>query len=615
MTTTLAIFSNAQPNLSQIDGNITTSVPDIQYSSSMETYDIWMNKTYDGEPDIIEMSGSYSDSYSYSNSYSGWYNSTYPDVWIEKETTCDYTETYTHSQNTSIIGNLSNHMILDVYRVDVAYGDNLNLVWMALKNGTQILEQKIYNFSAVCQYEQNYTREYTYTTRLYNNTTDELIDTIYETETVNGNYSGVSIMDDMFQDGDNWTKMRSETIFSMPLILTMQFYTTQNNEEIAMADLIQGQYYFYNDTDEDGIYSLGENETLSTFNMYENAEFQGYMTPYVSAVNLTLITGNSTHSSPHPSWNIPYINMPSNLSVSEMVGNVSFTQPHRVGNTVSWDIEYLEYPIAASVSDKPGKGMMGLFFDAQYQTYLPNMLGFETPPEYEQCSPGDFSYGFDYTIDQDKSDLDYTLGTPKISNASFYNAVQGLGLSIPHYTYFISSETINQTANNAITRPEDLFGFEIGGSPIALLDMANPLKKNYTLYDYPNTGDTTELESIGGTVNQLITSAKSQKVSTGIGGGDYSCLIYALENEVEGDENFEQFTGLYTIATQNYPTWSGEKMVHDPTFTVYYKEQSSSSLISFVPPQDSGQINSYLVIPLFATVVITVSIIIKRSKR
>jgi len=615
MTSSLAITKELDSNYKILTSDISVSDEEIQFSWSEDTLEFWMNETYEGDSQIQNVSGSYSDSYTYTHSYEGYYNSTYDDVWIEKETICQFTETYSQTQNFTIIGNLSNHLLLDVYRVDVKYGDNLNLTWVALKNGTQIGEQKIYNYSIKLVYEQNYTRDYIYKTKIYNKTTNELLDTIIDNpDPVTGNYSGESYIPDLFSDGDNWTKVEGEAKFSMPIILSMQFFNSQNDTKVALADLIQGQYYIYNDTDNDGIYSIGENETLTTFDMCENAEFQGIMTPYVGYLNINTSTGNSTHSSPSQFFNIPLTEMPTDISVSDILGNISFTKPQKIGDIISWDIEYSEYPIAAAVADKPGKGMYGvLLYDRRYYTFLTNMPA--NIPKYEKCSPGNFSYGFDYFINQNEANLDYSLGISKLSNNSFYDAVQGLGLSLPHYTYFISSETINQTANNAITRPEDLFGFEIGDSLIAQLDMSNPLKKNYTLYDYPETGNKTELESFGGTVNQLVTSSESQKVSAVIGAGDYSAITYALENEIEGDPAFENFTGLYTMATQNYLVWSGEKLEHDPTFTVYFKESTSPSWIPFIPSQESNQINWYLVIPLFATIVITVSVIAIKIKR
>ncbi|MBD3351420.1 MAG: hypothetical protein GF364_08030 [Candidatus Lokiarchaeota archaeon] len=605
----------------EANNEILQSADNIQFNSIIETYDFWLNFSYDGTPQTFNFSGSYSDIYTYTSSYAGYYNSTYPDVWIEQETICNFTETSSQNMTIIMVGNISNHLILDVYRVDVSYGVNLDLIWLALRNGTQIAEQTFYNYSSYNSFEQNYTREYTYTTKLYDEYNGTLLDTIIELDTEKGNYSDTLYNPDGFSDGNNWTKMSVESQFSMPLILSMQFFKSQNNVDVAFADLIQGKYYIYNDTDDDGIYSLGENKTLISLDMYSNAEFQGYMHPYVGNIKINTTTGNETHSAPHSFFpSIPTTYMPSEVKVSDIVNNISFSNPELIGNKVSWDINYAEYPVAATVTDEPGMGMMGFMNNPKYSTFMTELVTFDQPA-YDKCSPGNFSYGFDYAIEQEKADLDYTIGISKLSNESFYNACQGLGLSLPHYTYFISSETINKTADNVVTRPEDLFGFEIGGSSIAQLDMANPLKKNYTLFDYPKEGNITEHESFGGTVNQLITSAENQQGGGGMGGGDFSNMIYALEGEVESNPTFDNFTGLFTMATQNYPVWSGRKMIHDPTFTVFYKGSSdpntgsSFGILSFLLPQDTGGINSYLVIPLFATVVITVSIIAIKSNR
>ncbi|MBD3351829.1 MAG: hypothetical protein GF364_10120 [Candidatus Lokiarchaeota archaeon] len=90
-----------------------------------------------------------------------------------------------------------------------------------------------------------------------------------------------------------------------------------------------------------------------------------------------------------------------------------------------------------------------------------------------------------------------------------------------------------------------------------------------------------------------------------------------MQFATQNDTAFEDYTGRLTMATMNYPTWSGEKLVHDPTFIVFHGN----------PPQENSfpwflfgggaeeSINSYLYVPLFATLVITVAIIAKKSRR
>jgi hypothetical protein len=49
-------------------------------------------------------------------------------------------------------------------------------------------------------------------------------------------------------------------------------------------------------------------------------------------------------------------------------------------------------------------------------------------------------------------------------------------------------------------------------------------------------------------------------------------LVFSLEDEVKNDPLLGQAANpskLFTIETQNYPTWDGNMIYHDPSFKVY----------------------------------------------
>jgi hypothetical protein len=185
-------------------------------------------------------------------------------------------------------------------------------------------------------------------------------------------------------------------------------------------------------------------------------------------------------------------------------------------------------------------------------------------------SPGDFNYQFDYNLSESQADLDFTLSLSKISNESFYNAVQGLGLCLPHHNFFVASFDINEVDPVELTVPSDLFTFESNGSTVAEINMINPAKKNYTLYDFPELGTNTEMESAGGSLHKLLVADSEQ---TGNVGDPFTNLIYTIKEIAEADPTFTIADDLYKIETQNYPLWNGEKLVHDPTLTIYYDPQ------------------------------------------
>ena len=188
---------------------------------------------------------------------------------------------------------------------------------------------------------------------------------------------------------------------------------------------------------------------------------------------------------------------------------------------------------------------------------------------YQQSSPGNYSFGFNYKIGKEEANLDYTINLPKLTNDTIYNAVQDMGLTMPHYTYFMSSYEVEKMTNNDLSLPTDLFNFNMGATPIAEIDMMNPAKKNYTLHDFPSVGANSEFESKGATVSEFVIQS-SQSIGTSILFSPFLSTIFTLEDHIDDNPAFQNFNKLFSIETVNYPTWSGEKLTHDPTFTVFF---------------------------------------------
>ena len=82
---------------------------------------------------------------------------------------------------------------------------------------------------------------------------------------------------------------------------------------------------------------------------------------------------------------------------------------------------------------------------------------------------------------------------------------------------------------------------------------------------------------------------------------------------MEADPTFTIVDDLYQIETQNYPLWNGEKLIHDPTLTIYYKPQVSEEDPSELP--GPAVIPGFNLYAIFAVASVVVSIlIIKRRK-
>ena len=520
-----------------------TSAPTFSWQET--TYDYSLHRDWDGISTVINYSGSYSDVF---NTNTGFYNET-DQTWIEEVRTHDYSANYSFFSNATKKGYIDINMSLDVYRVDVQYGDAVDLIWMALKQGTlemdTLLEQLEKDYSYFEEYYTDIESEFT----KYNLTTWEVIETWTGTFNETGEHN-------MTRDGDliNYNNFYAYDLeFSLPLILTMQVYTTAKKDKIGWADSFW-EFIVYKDIDQNNIYSAGKtsNPPTSGFSIYSSDEMCGFVRPmawdYQYYQEITY---------PAPSNATMYFNIPFDKSVSEIASTIQFTPPNiSTDNIISWDVEYPQFPIYTSIYDDDK--------DPSEAYYTP------TNATQAQMSPGDFNYHFDYNLSESKADFDFTLSLPKITNEDFYNATQGYGLSLPHYNFFVTSFDINEVDPVELTVPSDLFTFESNGTTVAEINMINPVKKNYTLYNYPELGIDTSMESTGGSLHRLLLEDSKQSDNAG---NPFINLIYTIKDIAEADPTFTIADDLYHVETQNYPVWNGEKLVHDPTFTIYYDPQ------------------------------------------
>jgi len=571
------------------------------YSWSETIYSIDQVTIWDEEPQIMEYDGSYS--YTNTHSYSYDYNSTH---YCEITSIGEYFSEYDSYTNMSITGNMSQQMDLNVYRVDVSYDNNsdgitdLQLIWMAIKDATWYFDYWITDEAQTYNLKGNNYHNCTIITKIRNKTDNTVDFTSIDYDEGWDNYSFV-------YDYSSYSLGIIQHIsfsinFTIPTILTMQIYATETGDMVAWADMFYN-YIVYDDKDYDGIYSAGEGSASNLYNMFTSDEFVGIMMPAAieEVGTIQTININNPAASP-PAYNFE-MHFPSDKTISEIASQIIFNPPMAgSGNEISWSIEYPEYPTYAMIMNTSYNYM---HLSASPYLYMSSFDGI-----YAKSSPGNYSYGFNYNINPNKADLDFTIGLSKISNNTFYNATQGFGLSLPHYTYFMGSKAINSGVNNIISKPENLQNFIMGSLSIAEINMIKPMKKNYTLYDYPTIGVDSSYESIGATVSKVTTSGDEQNFGPMSGSDPFMSVVFSLEDIIAGDPRFVNFESYYTVTTQNYPTWSGNKLVHDPTFTAYYGLASRAS-------RGEEIINGFLFIPLIATSAITIVILARtfRKKR
>ena len=205
---------------------------------------------------------------------------------------------------------------------------------------------------------------------------------------------------------------------------------------------------------------------------------------------------------------------------------------------------------------------------------------------------------------------------PRLSDVDFFNAVDNLSLAFPHYTFFLSSANIEELGNPVVTIPSDIFQFEVGGAQVAEINMEED-KKYYSLMDYPDLGKNRTFEAIGSTISKLVGNELENNPTTPRNW--FVDTIFTLQDLdlVKLDPRFSSAISLYNVEIQNYPTWSGYELIHDPTLTIYHNGTSAPQQenpdipdLPDVPGAISGY-NLYIFAGIFG--VITTVIVRKRK--
>ena len=514
--------------------------PSISYSFGLTTYSTEIIEVWDGESYIIDDAGSYSGTFNYTFGYEN--NS----CWIEEERKVTYSTDYSFFQNTTITGNKTLSMNVDVYGINVSYGDIIDLTWMAVKNGTLTWDRylrnslKIYNFSVNSLKTTNTTyKKYDLANRVI--LLDEWNDITVVPDVWSQSGTEAEVGDDSTIEHEKF-----DVKFTTPLIMLYQIYTTNEGEKVAWSEML-GELVVYDDKDKNSIYSAAEGIATNSFDYYTSDEYVGYMFPHAYEMN-------SFHEiiytdEPWKSFNgTSRVSYPVDKSIEEISDAIEFTEPTKQGNIVSWDIHYPDFPLIVALDT---------FNSIVNSTYA-------------NTSPGNYSYGFEYDIKATEADLSLTTELPKISNSTLYDAVQGYGLAMPHYSYFVSSTEIEKAQDLVITVPNNRFKFLANNNEVAQISMSNPNKTAYTLFDYPELGNQSVYDAIGSTVSNMIVYSIENVPSTRT--QVYTDVIFSLDSYVQNDPDFVVNSSLFSIETQNYPVWSGEKLVHDPVFTAYYGE-------------------------------------------
>ncbi len=560
--------------ISLVSGQEPLKPEDIKYDWSLETFSAQVGKVWNNDTFLMNETGTFNEVFNYSRGYA-----ISDTEWIEEESVFTYNVNYSYFSNLSLFGDYALTVNLDVYKVDISYGTSVFFVWVALKNGTFSAEYNIYSVTHDFRHENSFYKKTETTYKKYNSTTMELLDTWNETSEDNGSW-----LSEDAPESDYTIHQTIDMEFSMPLILTFQVYETQNGEKVAWADMIS-DFYIFEDVDKNGVYSVGETSNAQNqFRMSTSDELRGIFMPW--AFNYTLHTD---YWSPETSFNdTNNYKFPIDREVNDFGDSIQFTPPQLVDNEIEWDILYPDFPIYGFVQTEDD--------------------WFTCGPNYTDSSPGNFSYGYNYEITNETADLDLTARLPRLSDVDFFNAVDNLSLAFPHYTFFLSSANIMNSENFIVTIPSDIFQFEVGGAQVAEINMEED-KKYYSLMDYPDLGNNKTFEAIGSTVSRLVANELENNPTTPRNWFVDTIFTLGDLDLVKLDPQFSSAFSLYNVEIQNYPTWSGFELIHDPTLTIFHSGTSSPEL-----PDISGTILGYNLY-IFAGIVGVITIVIVKRKR
>lgn len=546
-----------------------TSAPSFSWQDT--TFSTTFVRFWDGNSIIFNYSNSYEDAFTNTDNF---YNET-ENTWTRGINTINYKANYSTFSNITITGNITADIEVDIYRVNAQYKNVLDMYWFALKNGTThveyYLDQYVHTYTINESYYQETVTNYT----KYDFTNWEVLDTWmeYSNETgVKNTYYPPPISN--FREYHRTTRK-----FCKPVVLVSQLFTTENKDKFAWAEIFS-DFYVYKDLNKDGIYNAGQKEASTDFPaLFFGDESYGTIEPIAQDEDyyFELVFPND----PASNFNVTHITLrPNDTLVEDIASNIVFTPPTLdENNVISWEILYPQLPLSASI-------------------HGPGITSFQTGDAYASMSPTDFSYKYDYNISSSEANLDFTFGMSKISDSGLYNVLQDMGLSIPHYNLFISSFDIVEKDSKELTVPSSMFTFESNDSIVAEINLVNPKKVNYTLFDYPTMGVDTELESYGGSLHKGILDMMS------LSSHSYNPLlnlIYTLEDSVAADPAFLKVDSLYHLETQNYPLWNGEKLLHDPTSTIYFDPQEEEQQVTPDPTTIPG-FNAALVIAISSVV-------------
>jgi len=534
----------------------------IKYSWSLETFNFSVNPVWNEFTVEYEHVGNFSGTFTVVKTS---YNET-EGTCTKEERTVHYNSSLYLYGNYTLNGSIYFGGVVNAYKVEVKYSDSVRLVWLALKNSTITCISNYRGAKQSLTYVDNYTVHVESKFEKRDYSTNALVDSWTENSTTSGTYTmkpAAYTSKMVYKINSNWT-------FTAPFIFMMQLYKTSKHDWIGWAGMFF-DYLIYKDLDGDFIYSAGEMSDSSTSLSFTSSdELMGLLRPW--AYDSSMFTESWEPGDPSSYFNYSgRVSLPRDKSVSEISSGIEFIPPSLDGDRVSWGINYPNFP-------NEGHAIRPENFS---RSYLNPSNG-----SFANLNPMNFTYGFSTEFGVNQTTTDYTMRLSRIQNDSFYQAVQGYGLAVPHFNYLISSADIKEEESKLLTVPAGKFDFKSNGTTVASIDLLHPAKKNYTLVNYPKEGKNSTFESIGSSIHPVATLL-DKKMDHQY--NPFINLIYNIRELAREQKGFTINDDLFQMDIQNYPTWSGEELVHDPRLTIYHEPVEPSTSEGEEPPIPTPQ--------------------------
>ncbi|MEJ2280161.1 MAG: hypothetical protein P8Y70_20795 [Candidatus Lokiarchaeota archaeon] len=294
----------------------------------------------------------------------------------------------------------------------------------------------------------------------------------------------------------------------------------------------------------------------------------------------------------------PYsISFPSDRKVNDFLDNIVFNPPKRKGSYgLEWNVTYQNFPL---------KGIV--YGDSD--TYK------ATSGNYEYLYLSNFAYSFTYTCMEDQSKLDYTIDLSRLTDTDIpggywlQKVLDGLSLSVPQYTYFLSTANIQEADKRRDSEVKNLFNFVSDGITVAQVDMEDPSKKFYNLMytDYYGAQHCKVRESYGASVSSFLLENVQQLQDITSLGNDLADTIFSIEDIAVKHSKGLNFNRLFTVETINYPEYSGARLVHDPVLRAFHTPIELPDMTTPPPPKGSDPIPTPNLLPFIIGVPIALS--------